>query len=64
MLKPLCCSSLQGVCILLAMLLKALGPHQYYESDDEVDPERAPLLKNIHPTYVVGSPVYGSKSNT
>ena len=55
---------LQGLCILLAMLLKALGPHQYYESDDDSDPERVPLLKNaVHPTYVVGSPVYGSKSN-
>ncbi|XP_022726145.1 tetraspanin-19-like isoform X2 [Durio zibethinus] len=54
----------QGLCILLAMLVKALGPHQYYESDDDIDPERVPLLKNdVHPTYVVGSPIYGSKSN-
>ncbi|XWS54199.1 hypothetical protein CRYUN_Cryun10bG0068900 [Craigia yunnanensis] len=56
--------SVQGLCILLAMLLKALGPHQYNESDDDIDPERVPLLKNaVQPTYVVGSPVYGSKSN-
>ncbi|XP_022748893.1 tetraspanin-19-like [Durio zibethinus] len=56
--------SVQGLCILLAMLVKAVGPHQYYESDDYTDPERVPLLKNaVHPTYVVGSPVYGSKSN-
>ncbi|XVE49908.1 hypothetical protein DITRI_Ditri01bG0119500 [Diplodiscus trichospermus] len=56
--------SVQGLGILLAMLLKALGPHHYYESDDDIDPERVPLLKNaVHSTYVVGSPVYGSKSN-
>ncbi|XVF01975.1 hypothetical protein REPUB_Repub04eG0136100 [Reevesia pubescens] len=56
--------AVQGLCILLAMLLKALGPHQYYESDDDIDPERVALIKNaVHPTYVVGSPVYGTKSN-
>ncbi|KAK6252943.1 hypothetical protein QUC31_014663 [Theobroma cacao] len=56
--------SVQGLCILLAMILKALGPHQYYESDDDIDPARVPLLKNaVHPPYVVGSPAYGSHSH-
>ncbi|MBA0698051.1 hypothetical protein Goari_021560, partial [Gossypium aridum] len=44
------------------MLLKAVGPYQNYESDDDIDPESMPLLKNdVHPTYVVGRPVSGSK---
>jgi hypothetical protein len=34
------------------MILKALGPHQYYDSDDEYTPERVPLLMNA-PPYVV-----------
>ncbi|MBA0814944.1 hypothetical protein Gohar_020738, partial [Gossypium harknessii] len=45
------------------MLLKAVGPYQNDESDDDIDPESMPLLKNdVHPTYVVGRPVSGSKS--
>lgn len=56
--------SVQGLSILLAMVLKALGPHQYYDSDDEYDPERGPLLKKyVHPPpYVVGDPIYRSKN--
>ncbi|XP_019450536.1 PREDICTED: tetraspanin-19-like [Lupinus angustifolius] len=27
--------SVHGLSLLLAMILKALGPHQYYDSDDE-----------------------------
>ncbi|KAM1189585.1 hypothetical protein ACFX2J_025243 [Malus domestica] len=52
----------QGLSLLLAMILKALGPHPYYDSDDEYIPERVPLLKNavLPPPYVVGDPVYGS----
>lgn len=54
--------SLQGLTLLLAMILKALGPHQYYDSDDDYIPERVSLLN--HPTpYVVGDPIYGSKND-
>ncbi|KAG8500562.1 hypothetical protein CXB51_004399 [Gossypium anomalum] len=53
----------RGLCVVLAVLLKAVGPYQNYESDDDIDPESMPLLKNdVHPTYVVGRPVSGSKS--
>jgi hypothetical protein len=44
--------SVQGFSLLLAMILKALGPHQYYDSDDEYTPDRVPLLMNA-PPYVV-----------
>ncbi|PQQ04492.1 tetraspanin-19 [Prunus yedoensis var. nudiflora] len=55
----------EGLSLLLAMILKALGPHQYYDSDDEYVPERVPLLKNavLPPPYVIGDPVYGSKND-
>ncbi|KAK4255494.1 hypothetical protein QN277_008492 [Acacia crassicarpa] len=53
----------QGLSLLLAMILKAIGPHQYYDSDDEYAPERAPLLNNAAypPPYVVVDPAYGQK---
>ncbi|KAM7272140.1 hypothetical protein ACFE04_031354 [Oxalis oulophora] len=58
--------SIQGLSLVLAVVLKALGPHQNYDSDDELaDPERAPLMKNAPyhpPSYVVGDPVYGPKN--
>lgn len=59
---------MQGLTILLAMILKALGPHQeryYYESDDDYIPDRVPLLKNYvpSPSYVVGDPMYGPKND-
>lgn len=52
--------NLQGLCFLLALILKALGPHQYYDSDDEFASDRVPLLRNAvqSPNYVVGDPVY------
>lgn len=55
----------QGLSILLAMVLKALGPHQYYDSDDEYAPTRAPLLRNaVHPPpYVAGDPFSGSRTD-
>lgn len=53
--------NLQGLGLLLALLLRAIGPHQYYDSDDDYDAARAPLLNAAHPRYVVGDPVYGSK---
>ncbi|XP_057954552.1 tetraspanin-19 [Malania oleifera] len=56
--------SVQGLSILLALILKSLGPHRGCdESDDDFAPARLPLLKNsVHPPpYVVGDPVYGSK---
>ncbi|XP_044503198.1 tetraspanin-19-like isoform X2 [Mangifera indica] len=57
--------SVQGLSFLLAMVLKVLGPDRYYDRDDEYAPDRVPLLRNsFHPpTYVVGDPVYGSKSD-
>ena len=60
------CLLLQGLSLLLAMILKAIGPHPYYDSDDDYVPERVPLLKNavLPPPYVVGDPVYGSKSDS
>ncbi|XP_057488284.1 tetraspanin-19-like [Actinidia eriantha] len=58
----------QGLCILLAMILKALGPHPercYDSDDDDYIPDRVPLLKNyVHSPYVVGDPIYGSKNNS
>ncbi|KAJ0112172.1 hypothetical protein Patl1_02226 [Pistacia atlantica] len=56
---------MQGLSFLLAMVLKVLRPDRYYDSDDEYAPDRVPLLRNfVHPpTYVVGDPVYGSKTD-
>jgi len=53
-----CAVNKQGLSLLLAMILKALGPHQYYDSDDEYAPDRVPLLKNAPPQYVVVDPGY------
>ncbi|KAJ9686364.1 hypothetical protein PVL29_015324 [Vitis rotundifolia] len=57
--------SVQVLSILLAMVLKALGPHQYYDSDDEYAQTRAPLLRNaVHPhPYVAGDPFCGSRTD-
>ncbi|KAL6565457.1 hypothetical protein OROHE_004512 [Orobanche hederae] len=59
--------ALQGVSMLLAMILKALGPHseRYYESDDEYLPDRVPLLKNyVSPqSYAAGEPAYGLRND-
>ncbi|KAM5578119.1 hypothetical protein ABKV19_008439 [Rosa sericea] len=52
----------QGLTLLLAMILKAFGPHHYYDSDDDYVPERVSLL-NHPPPYVVGDPIYGSKND-
>ncbi|XP_047970801.1 tetraspanin-19-like [Salvia hispanica] len=61
--------AVQGLSMLLAMVLKALGPHseKYYESDDEYLPDRVPLLKNYVPpqSYANGSEsAYGVKSDS
>ncbi|KAM7498146.1 hypothetical protein LguiA_022560 [Lonicera macranthoides] len=59
--------AVQGLCVLLAMILKALGPHREisYESDDEYTSDRVPLLKNyVRPPYVVDDSVYGSKNDS
>ncbi|XP_047945316.1 tetraspanin-19-like [Salvia hispanica] len=56
--------AVQGLSMLLAMVLKALGPHseKYYESDDEYLPDRVPLLKNYAPPH--GSePAYGKSDS-
>ncbi|THF99368.1 hypothetical protein TEA_008851 [Camellia sinensis var. sinensis] len=57
----------KGLCMLLAMILKALGPHpeRCYDSDDDYTPDRVPLLKNyVQPHYVVGDPIYRSKNDS
>lgn len=58
---------MQGLSMLLAMILKALGPHteRYYESDDDYLPDRVPLLKNYVPpqSYVISDPAYGVKND-
>ncbi|CAG7900367.1 unnamed protein product [Brassica rapa] len=58
--------SVQGASVLLAMLLKALGPHRHYDSDDEYDVTTVALLRDArqpHP-YVVGEPIYGPKPDS
>ncbi|PIN00506.1 hypothetical protein CDL12_21181 [Handroanthus impetiginosus] len=61
-------AALQGLSILLAMILKGLGPQHdtYYESDDEYLPDRVPLLKNYVPpqSYAATDPAYGVKSDS
>ncbi|GKA08694.1 hypothetical protein Tco_0688025 [Tanacetum coccineum] len=48
--------SVQGFSVFLALILKALGPHQerHYDSDDEYTIEEVPLLRNYvnQPPYV------------
>jgi hypothetical protein len=60
--------AVQGLSMLLATILKALGPpsDRYYESDDEYLPDRVPLLKNYVPpqSYVVGESAYGAKNDS
>ncbi|KAL3509401.1 hypothetical protein ACH5RR_028802 [Cinchona calisaya] len=60
--------SVQGLSILLAMILKALGPHpeRYYESDDDYTPDRVPLLKHYAPppSFVVADPLHPSKNDS
>lgn len=57
--------SVQGLSMLLALLLRAMGPHPHYESDDdEFDPARAPLLTNApQPAYAVGNPYRPNRDN-
>lgn len=57
----------QGASVLLAMLLKALGPHPHYDSDDEYDLSTVSLLHDArqpHRPYVVGEPIYGPKPDS
>ncbi|XP_024438986.1 tetraspanin-19 isoform X2 [Populus trichocarpa] len=55
----------QGLSFLVAMILKAIGPHPSYDSDDDYASDRAPLLKDVvhPPPYAVGNPVMGSRNN-
>ncbi|KAJ6360921.1 hypothetical protein OIU77_004863 [Salix suchowensis] len=56
--------SVQGLSFLVAMILKAIGPHRSYDSDDDYATDRAPLLRDVHPPpCVVGNPVTGSRNN-
>ena len=58
--------SVQAASVLLAMLLKALGPHQRYDSDDEYDVSTVALLRDARQPrpYVVGEPIYGTKPDS
>lgn len=60
--------AVQGICMLLALTLKALGPYRErcYDSDDDYTPEGVPLLKNyVHrPPYGVAGPVYPSHNDS
>jgi hypothetical protein len=46
------------------MILKAVGPHPCYDSDDDYASDRVPLLKDVvhPPPYVVVNPVTGSRN--
>ncbi|KAF8413899.1 hypothetical protein HHK36_001895 [Tetracentron sinense] len=59
--------SAQGLSILLAMVLRALGTGReiYYDSDDDYAPARLLLLKHPvqPPPYVVGDPQYAPKND-
>ncbi|XP_062020280.1 uncharacterized protein LOC133736704 [Rosa rugosa] len=50
----------QGLTLLLAIILKALGLYHYYDSDDDYTLERVSLL-NCLPPCVFGNTTYGSK---
>lgn len=39
-------TNLQGLSILVAMVLRSVGPTKYYDSDDEYIPARLPLIKH------------------
>nr|XP_027065118.1 tetraspanin-19-like isoform X1 [Coffea arabica] len=60
--------AVQGVSMLLAMILKALGPYpeRYYESDDDYSPDRVPLLKHYAPppSYVVADTLHPSRNDS
>ncbi|EOY28283.1 hypothetical protein QUC31_012948 [Theobroma cacao] len=56
----------QGISVLLAMAIRALGPNQCsnYDSDEEFPPARLPLINNNapQPAYVVGDSPFANKS--
>ncbi|XP_022777358.1 tetraspanin-19-like [Durio zibethinus] len=56
----------QGLSVLLAMALRALGPNQcsIYDSDEEFPPTRLPLINNHaqHPGYVIGDYPFTNKN--
>ncbi|CAA3002167.1 tetraspanin-19 [Olea europaea subsp. europaea] len=60
--------ALEALSMLMAIILKALGPHpaRYYESDDDDPPERVPLLRNYAPPppHVAGDQLYGTKNDS
>ncbi|CAI0549767.1 unnamed protein product [Linum tenue] len=58
--------AVQGLSVLLAVMLKGLGPHPYYDSDDDYIPERSPLLRHrvFPPGYVVGNPILAPRTDT
>ncbi|XP_061943730.1 tetraspanin-19-like isoform X1 [Populus nigra] len=57
--------SVQGLSFLVAMILKAVGPHPCYDSDDDYASDRVPLLRDVvhPPPYVVVNPVTGSRND-
>lgn len=60
--------AVQGTSILLAIILRALGPHpeRYYDSDDDYSPDRVPLLRHYvpAPSYAVADPNHASKCDS
>ncbi|CAA3009918.1 tetraspanin-19 [Olea europaea subsp. europaea] len=59
---------LEGLSMLMAIILKALGPYpgRDYGSDDDFQPERLPLLKNYvpPPPRVAGDQIHGTKNDS
>lgn len=59
---------MQGLSMLMAIILKALGPYpgRDYGSDDDFQPERLPLLKNYvpPPPRVAGDQIHGTKNDS
>ena len=55
---------MQGLSFLVATILKAVGPHPCYDSDDDYASDRVPLLKDAAhlPSYVV-NPGNGSRND-
>ena len=57
---------LQGLSVLSAMALRALGPNQCsnYDSDEEFPPDRLPLINNHaqQPAYVIGDSPFANKN--
>ncbi|KAH7545980.1 tetraspanin-19 [Ziziphus jujuba] len=56
----------QGLSILVAMVLKSIGPTKYYDSDEDYIPARLPLIKHdLHSApYLEDEQCFASKNNS